>query len=183
MPDQALLDLARDVDDRCRLHGKFLLRSGTVASEYFDKYLFEGDPELLRRVVDWMVPLVPSGTEVLAGLELGGVPLATLLSSVTRIPTVFVRKQAKEYGTRRLVEGGDVEGRSVLLVEDVITTGGAVVEAAGAVRGLGATTAVVLCAIDRSEPGGNRLPAHGVEVRSVLTRALLDSVTGTGSGA
>jgi len=71
------------------------------------------------------VPLIPTGTDLLGGLELGGVPLATVVSQLTGIPTVFVRKEAKTYGTCRLAEGADVAGRAVALIEDVITTGGA----------------------------------------------------------
>ena len=84
MTNSDLHDLARDLDNCCRLSGKFLLRSGQVADEYFDKYLFESDPHLLGRIVDRMVPLIPPNTEILGGLELGGVPLSTMLSSVAR---------------------------------------------------------------------------------------------------
>src|SRR3954466_11846927 len=94
--------LARDIDECCRLTGEFTLRSGQVSSEYFDKYLFEADPVLLRRVVEQMVDLVPDGTELLGGLELGGVPIATVLSGRTGLPALFVRKKAKEYGTSKL---------------------------------------------------------------------------------
>ena len=122
-------DLARDIDGCCRLTGEFTLRSGQVAPEYFDKYLFESDPALLLRVARQMTALLPADTELLGGLELGGVPIATVLSSLTGRPALFVRKQAKEYGTCKLAEGPDVAGRRVTLVEDVITTGGAVRDA------------------------------------------------------
>src|SRR6188508_2887929 len=111
--------LAADVDACCRLSGEFTLRSGQIASEYFDKYLFEADPVLLARVVAQMVDLVPAGTELLGGLELGGVPIATVLSARTGLPALFVRKQAKQYGTCKLAEGPDFRGRRVVLVEDV----------------------------------------------------------------
>ena len=90
-----LAQLAREVDARCRLLGSFTLRSGQVSNEYFDKYLFESDPALLRRVTEAMAELIPADTELLGGLELGGVPLATVLSQMTGIPALFVRKQAK----------------------------------------------------------------------------------------
>jgi orotate phosphoribosyltransferase len=153
------------------------VRSGAVTHEYFDKYLFEADPVLMRRVVDRMVGLVPPGTDLLGGLELGGVPLVTILSSLTGIPALFVRKEAKTYGTMRLAEGGDPAGRKVLLVEDVITTGGAVLNAASALRDLGATVTTVACAIDRRAPGQDQLTMHGITVRSVLTKDLLDSLS------
>jgi orotate phosphoribosyltransferase len=170
-------DLARDIDACCRLTGEFTLRSGQVSSEYFDKYLFEAQPALLRRVVDRMVDLVPEGTELLGGLELGGIPIATVLSSRTDLPALFVRKKAKEYGTCKLAEGPDVAGRRVTLVEDVITTGGAVRDATRALRELGAVVDVVLCAIDRSPAGTNPLDDVGLEVRPVLTKAELDAVS------
>ena len=169
--------LARDIDDCCRLTGEFTLRSGQVSSEYFDKYLFEADPVLLRRVAEQMVGLVPDGTELLGGLELGGVPIATVLSGQTGLPALFVRKKAKEYGTSKLAEGPDVSGRRVTLVEDVITTGGAVRDATRALRDLGAVVEVVVCAIDRSPEGANPLADVGLEVRAVLTKAQLDAVT------
>ena len=171
-------DLARDIDACCRLTGEFTLRSGQVSSEYFDKYLFEAQPALLRRVVDRMVHLVPDGTELLGGLELGGIPIVTVLSSRTDLPALFVRKKAKDYGTCKLAEGPDVSGRRVTLVEDVITTGGAVRDAARALRDLGAVVEVVVCAIDRSPAGTNPLADVGLEVRPVLTKAELDAVAG-----
>jgi len=173
-----LAALARDIDARCRLRGSFVLRSGQVSDEYFDKYLFESDPVLLRRVVACMTELVPAGTALLGGLELGGVPLATMLSQATGIPALFLRKQAKAYGTRRIAEGGDPAGRRVLLVEDVITTGGDVARAARVLRELGATVTAVACVIDRSPPGENPLAAEGVAIRPVLTKQQLDSAAG-----
>ena len=144
--------LAADIDGCCRLTGTFTLRSGQIASEYFDKYLFESDPTLLSRVAREMVQLLPHDTELLGGLELGGVPIATMVSSMTGHPALFVRKAAKEYGTCKLAEGPDVAGRRVTLIEDVITTGGAVRDATKALRAAGAIVEVVVCAIDRS-PG------------------------------
>jgi orotate phosphoribosyltransferase len=169
--------LAADIDACCRLTGEFTLRSGQVASEYFDKYLFESDPRLLARVVEQMLTLVPEDTELLGGLELGGIPIATVLSARTGLPALFVRKKAKEYGTCKLAEGPDVSGRRVTLVEDVITTGGAVRDATRALRDAGAVVEVVVCAIDRSPEGENPLADTGLEVRSVLTKAQLDAVS------
>jgi orotate phosphoribosyltransferase len=169
--------LAADVDACCRLTGEFTLRSGQVASEYFDKYLFESDPQLLARVVAQMSELLPEDTELLGGLELGGVPIVTVLSARVGLPALFVRKQAKEYGTCKLAEGPDVAGRRVTLVEDVVTTGGAVRDATTALRAAGAWVDVVVCAIDRSPGEENPLADVGLEVRSVLTKAELDAVS------
>jgi len=168
--------LARDVDARCRLTGEFTLRSGQVASEYFDKYLFETDPDLLARVAAHMLPLLPDDTDLLGGLEMGGIPIVTVLSAQSRLPALFVRKQAKTYGTCKLAEGPDVAGRRVTLIEDVITTGGAVRDATVALRAAGATVETVVCAIDRSPGEDNPLADVGLEIRSVLTKADLDAV-------
>jgi orotate phosphoribosyltransferase len=170
-------DLARDVDSRCRLTGEFTLRSGQVSHEYFDKYLFETDPTLLARVAAQMATLLPDEAgQLLGGLEMGGIPLVTALSAHTGLPALFVRKQAKDYGTNKLAEGPDVAGRTVVLIEDVITTGGAVRDAARALRDAGANVELVICAIDRSPAGGNPLADVGLEIRSVLTKADLDAV-------
>jgi len=103
-----VVTLAARVFAASYLTGTFVLRSGRTADHYFDKYRFESDPALLREIVDALVPLVPAGTEGLAGLELGGVPLATMLSSVTGLPAYFVRKEPKKYGTEQVCEGGEV---------------------------------------------------------------------------
>src|SRR5258706_14010685 len=84
-----------------RVSGRFVLRSGMVSDTYFDKYQFESEPQLLLSIATELARLVPAGTEVLAGLEMGGVPIVTLLSQVTGLPAAFVRKEPKEYGTCR----------------------------------------------------------------------------------
>jgi len=94
-----------------------------VSGEYFDKYLFESDPELLRAVAEALVSLLPSHVDAVAGLELGGVPLATMVSQLSGLPVLFVRKAPKDYGTRRLAEGGEVAGRRLAVIEDVVTSG------------------------------------------------------------
>ena len=109
--------LASRVFAASHLTGTFVLRSGRTAGRYFDKYRFESDPSLLAAIVEELAPLVPPGTDGLAGLELGGVPIATLLSAHTGLPTFFVRKQAKKYGTEKICEGGDIAG--IKLTSDV----------------------------------------------------------------
>jgi len=170
--------LAHDIDSCCRLTGEFTLRSGQIASEYFDKYLFESQPALLERVAAQMAALLPDGTELLGGLELGGVPIATMVSARTGLPALFVRKKAKEYGTCKLAEGPDVAGRRITLIEDVITTGGAVRDATRVLRAAGAIITTVVCAIDRSPEDQNPLADVELEVLPVLTKAELDAVRG-----
>lgn len=175
-PDDArLADLADRINTIARLTGTFTLRSGQVATEYFDKYRFEAQPALLAAIAEALAPMIPAGTEVLAGLEMGGIPIATALSLHTGIPAAFVRKEAKKYGTARLAEGADIDGKRVTVVEDVITTGGQVVISTDDLRGLGAQVQHVLCVIDRSSDQGAALTAAGLQMHALLTRAQLDA--------
>jgi len=158
----------------CRLRGRFVLRSGRIADEYFDKYQFEADPALLDALGARMAELVPDGVEVLAGLELGGIAVVTALGRHTGLPCAFVRKAAKQYGTARLAEGADVAGRDVLVVEDVVTSGGQIAISSKDLRALGARVEHALCVIDRQEGGAQALAAEGIALRALLTRADLD---------
>src|SRR2546421_10772554 len=99
-------ELARRIHLAAHLTGTFTLRSGAVSHEYFDKYRFESDPSLLRAIAEAAAVLVPGGMDALAGLELGGVPLATVLSQGTGLPAGVGRKQAKADGPCPLARGG-----------------------------------------------------------------------------
>lgn len=145
-----------------KLTGKFVLRSGNVSDTYFDKYQFEADPELLREIAEAMAALVPPRTEVLAGLEMGGIPVVTLLSQVTKLPAAFVRKQAKAYGTCRYAEGADLRGKRFVLVEDVVSSGGAILDALDKLKGDGLTPTAALCVIDRETGAREALAAAGL---------------------
>jgi len=157
--------LAKRIYDTAHITGEFTLRSGAKSNEYFDKYLFEANPDLLKHIALAMVKLVPPGVDALAGLEMGGIPLATMLSQLTNLPLLFVRKKAKEYGTCKIAEGGAVKGRKLLIVEDVVTSGGAILDAAKALRAEGAELAHVVCVIDR-ESGG---PANLAKADLILS--------------
>ncbi len=159
--------------DRAHLTGNFTLRSGRVSTEYFDKYRFESDPGLLRRIAEALAPLVPSDTDALAGLELGGVPLAVMLAQVTGLPVRFVRKEAKTYGTCLLAEGGDLAGRRLTVVEDVVTSGGQVVMSCRELVELGALVTTALCVIDREGGGPEALAEIGVELRPLYSMSEL----------
>jgi len=151
------------------------LRSGLVADRYFDKYRFESDPALLAEIVRELVPLVPDDTDGLAGLELGGIPIATVLSAATGLPAFFVRKQAKKYGTERICEGGDIKGQRLLIIEDVVTTGGQILLSAQDLRGGGAEVRHALCVVDREAGGAEVIGGEGIELRSLFTMSELES--------
>jgi orotate phosphoribosyltransferase len=165
--------LAKRIYDTAHITGDFLLRSGTRSHEYFDKYLFEADPALLRDIATAMAGLVPKDIDALAGLEMGGIPIATMLSQLTGLPVLFVRKKAKDYGTCKIAEGGTVKGRRLLIVEDVVTSGGAILDAAKALRDEGAELAKVVCVIDRESGGPANLAKVGLELSPLFRMAEL----------
>ncbi len=171
--------LAQRIYDRSHLTGEFTLRSGATSDEYFDKYLFESDPELVREIAQALVRLLPEGVDAVAGLELGGVPLATVVSQLSGLPALFVRKQAKTYGTRRLAEGGEVAGRRLVVIEDVISTGGQVVTSCRALRERGAEIVAVLCVLDRESGGAANIAAEGLELRAAFTMTQVRAAAGT----
>ena len=164
--------LAVRLRETCGLRGHFVLRSGQISDFYFDKYLFEANPVLLTAVVGLAAPLIPESTEILAGLELGGVPLSTALSLISGLPQVLVRKEAKAYGTAKLAEGPEIAGRRLVVIEDVITTGGQVVLSTEELRSRGAVVDTVVCVIDRrpkASTGPDKLAQAGLTLRSVFT--------------
>jgi orotate phosphoribosyltransferase len=165
--------LAKKVFQAAHLTGAFRLRSGATSSEYFDKYRFEGDPVLLREIAAELAPRLPANYDALAGLEMGGIPIATMLSQATGKPALFIRKKAKDYGTCRFAEGGEVKGRRLLLVEDVVTSGGQIIESARALRGEGAIISDVVCVIDREAGGVAALGKEGLTLTSLFTMTAL----------
>jgi orotate phosphoribosyltransferase len=161
-------ELAKRVVEVALRRGEFKLRSGQTSNVYFDKYQFEAVPSLLREIARQMVALIPAGTEVLAGLELGGVPIATALSFETGLPVAFVRKERKSYGTCLIAEGAALKGKRICIVEDVITTGGAVIDSARELRAEGALFDTVLSVIFRGD-GKDKLAEEGLKRVSLLS--------------
>lgn len=166
-------ELASKIFACSHLTGSFLLRSGKTSTEYFDKYQFESDPTLLRAIAKGLAPLVPRDTDYLGALEMGGIPIATALSFETGIPVVFVRKEAKEYGTCKFAEGPAIKGKRLTLIEDVITTGGQVVISCEDLRSEGAVIENVLCVIDRSEGQTQKIESAGLKLQALFTMAEL----------
>ena len=163
--------LAQKVYQTCHLNGEFRLRSGKVSNEYFDKYRLESDPQILKSITAQSKLIIPPECTVLAGLELGGVPLATALSLETGLPVCFVRKEAKTYGTCQLAEGVEIKGKKLLLVEDVITSGGQVIESAAELRSLGAIVEHVICVINRGgREATEKLKQNNLKLQSLFVR-------------
>lgn len=165
--------LARAIYETSHLTGRFELRSGAISHEYFDKYLFEADPTVLRAVAEHLRELVPVATEALAGLETGGIPLAVALSLATGRPARFVRKEAKKYGTKKLAEGGPIDGLRLCVVEDVVTSGGQLASSVRDLRARGAVIEAAICVIDREAGGPEALARDGVALRALFTMSEL----------
>jgi orotate phosphoribosyltransferase len=165
--------LAKRIYEVAHLTGSFKLRSGLTSHEYFDKYRFEAQPDLLREIARQLAPLVPAGTQALAGLEMGGIPIATALSLQTGLPCAFIRKEAKEYGTCQFAEGLELKGKKICLIEDVITTGGQVILSAQDLKSLGTEILGVLCVIHRGNGVEPKLEEAGLSMKALFTMAEL----------
>lgn len=164
-------ELAKSIYEVAHLTGEFKLRSGLTSKEYFDKYRFEAQPKLLKQIAAAMKDMIPSNTQVLAGLEMGGIPVATALALETGLPVVFVRKKAKDYGTCRIAEGLEtLRDVRVCIIEDVITTGGQVVLSAEDLRREGAKVQDVLCVISRQQGGEENLAKAGLKMQSLFNK-------------
>lgn len=162
-------ELGKEIYNASHITGEFLLRSGQISNEYFDKYQFESLPVLLNEIAFHMKNLIPDHTEILAGLEMGGIPIASSLSLQTNIPTIFVRKKAKEYGTRKLAEGTEFETKQVTVIEDVVTTGGQIIESVQEIRKLGGNVKNVMCVIVRNPKAFENLEAAGLRLIPLFT--------------
>ena len=168
-------ELAKRIFDIASITGEFKLRSGITSDRYFDKYRFEAQPELLKAIAEHMAPLIPPSADVLAGLEMGGIPIATMLSQVTGIPTCFVRKEAKAYGTCQFAEGVDIKGKRVVVVEDVVTSGGQAILSTTDLRSAHAKIEDIVCVIDREQGGTQKLETAGLKLKALFTRSELES--------
>jgi orotate phosphoribosyltransferase len=169
-------ELAALVARHALLEGDFLLRSGRRSRHYLDKYRFETDPALLGPLSEALEELaqeVQPDADRLAGPELGAVPLVTALALRTGQPFVIVRGAAKAYGTGNRLEGPSSAGERVLLVEDVVTSGGAALGAVEALRAAGLEVDNALCVLDREEGGAAALAAAGVELHPLFDRAAI----------
>ncbi len=162
-------ELARRIKAAAYLEGDFVLRSGRRSKYYLDKYLFEADPEILAELGRRFAAHA-SDADRIAGAELGGVALAAAASLASGKPFVIVRSTRKGHGTAKLLEGRLNEGEKVLLVEDVATTGGQVIEAAKIITDAGATVKEIVCVIDRKQGAEENITAAEYKFASLLTK-------------
>ena len=161
--------LAKRIADVALLRGEFTLRSGRKSNYYLDKYRFETQPDVLAELGKLLAARATPQTDRIAGAELGAVPLAAAAGMAASKPFVFIRNQKKDYGTAKQVEGVLNAGETVLIVEDVLTTGGQVLEAVKTLQSLGAKIEKIVAVIDRLEGARENIEKAGVAYESLFT--------------
>ncbi|MGH7214971.1 MAG: orotate phosphoribosyltransferase [Tepidisphaeraceae bacterium] len=161
--------LARRIADVSLLRGEFTLRSGRTSNYYLDKYRFETQPDVLIELGKMFAARLPNGVQRIAGAELGAVALAAATSMASGLPFVIIRNQKKDYGTSKLVEGVIEKDDRVMIVEDVLTTGGQVLEAAKSLEAEGVKVKRIVAVIDRLEGARENIERAGYDYESLFT--------------
>lgn len=150
--------------------GEFTLASGKKSRYYVDKYIFETSPEILKKIIEEITLKTTEEYDKIAGIELGGVPLATALSLSTGKPFLIIRKKEKDYGTRALIEGLMDKGDNILIVEDVTTTGNTLIRGLNIIEQIGGIIKEIFIVVDREEGAVERLKDLGYNNIRVLVR-------------
>ena len=164
-------ELIKRIKETAYLEGDFVLRSGKRSKYYLDKYLFETCPDILKELGTEFAEYVTDDVTLIAGAELGGVALAAAAAMESGRNWIIVRNSKKGYGTGKLIEGVLKEGDVVLLVEDIATTGGQVLEAAKVITKAGAKIKYIVCVIDRKQGAEENITEAGYEFKSILTKS------------
>jgi orotate phosphoribosyltransferase len=163
-------ELIKRIKQTAYLEGDFVLRSGKRSKYYLDKYLFETCPDILKTLGEEFAGHVTDDVTLIAGAELGGVALAAATAMQTGKNWIIIRNTKKGYGTGKLIEGVINPDDVVLLVEDIATTGGQVLEAAKVITGAGATVKKIVCVIDRKHGAEENTTKAGYKFESILTK-------------
>jgi orotate phosphoribosyltransferase len=163
-------ELAKRVKETAYLEGDFTLRSGKKSKYYLDKYLFETQPDILKALGAEFVKYITDDVTLIAGAELGGVALAAATAMASGKRWIIVRNSKKDYGTSKMIEGVLKKDDVVLLVEDIATTGGQVLEAAKIITEAGAKVKKIVAVIDRKQGAGENITKAGYQFESILTK-------------
>ncbi|MEO6436424.1 MAG: orotate phosphoribosyltransferase [Tepidisphaeraceae bacterium] len=161
--------LAKRIAEVALLRGEFTLRSGRKSNYYLDKYRFETQPDVLAALGRMLADRVTTLTDRIAGAELGAVPLAAAAGMAANKPFVFIRNQKKDYGTAKQIEGVLNPGETIMIVEDVLTTGGQVLEAVKTLQDAGAKIERIVAVIDRLEGARENIEKAGMVFESLFT--------------
>jgi orotate phosphoribosyltransferase len=164
-------ELARQIAEVALLHGNFTLRSGRTSRYYLDKYLFSTQPAILSALGEAFAERIDSReTDRLAGAELGGIPLVSAASMATGLPCIFIRNAKKDYGTAKQLEGVLNTGDRIVILEDVATTGGQVLEAAKTIEAAGGIVKAIIATIDRQEGARENVEGAGYSFDALFTK-------------
>jgi orotate phosphoribosyltransferase len=163
-------ELIKRIKETAYLEGDFVLRSGKQSKYYLDKYLFETCPDILKALGEEFAKFVTDDVTLIAGAELGGVALAAATAMETGKNWIIIRQSRKNHGTSKLIEGILKPDDTVLLVEDIATTGGQVLEAAKVITEAGATVKKIVCVIDRKQGASENITKAGYKFESILTK-------------
>lgn len=178
-------ELAVAIREAALLEGDFVLRSGRRSSYYLDKYRLGTRPELLAPLgvaIALAVSEVAPDAVRIAAPELGAVSLAAAASLESGLPFVIVRKETKSYGTGNRIEGTFEPGESVCVVEDVVTSGGAALDAVAALREAGLIVRAAVCVLEREEGGLDALAREGVALRPLYVTSEIRTAGATAHG-
>lgn len=164
-----MTNLLQKVKEKAYLTGEFTTRAGKKTSYYFDKYLMETDPQLLGPICEKIVELLPKDLDQIAAPELGAVALAAVVSVMVKKPFIIVRKETKGYGTKKLLEGQYEKGQKVVILEDVLTTGGAAIRAADILIEEGLQVSEIIGVVNREEGAKEAIHQRGWQMKSVFS--------------
>ena len=164
-------ELAQRIRAVAYLEGDFTLRSGKKSRFYIDKYLFETQPDILAELGRRLAEKATDRTTLIAGAELGGVALAAAAAMSAKLPFLIVRNAKKDYGTGKMYEGRVQAGDVVLLVEDIATTGGQVLEAAKVIQSAGAAVEKIVAVVDRGQGAAQKIREAGFAFDALLDGA------------
>jgi len=163
--------LPQEIMNKAFLSGQFTLRSGRRSNVYLDKYAVFSEPKLLFKITKDMATLIPPCVQIIAGREMGTIALAVLLSQHSGLACAFVRKEPKKYGTQKVVEGVDLKGKNVLVLENIATSGGEVMTTTRKLRAIGATVTHAMVILDQEEGGADLTGLGGVRLLSLLRKS------------
>lgn len=172
MAESSLEELVKDIYRAGAFKiGDFKLTSGGLSPYYVDLRTLVSKPKLFERLVDSYIDkmrAIGKDFDVIAGVETAGIPIATLISYKTGVPMVYARSGERGHGTERLVEGELAAGDRVVVIDDVLTTGGSIMNAVKAISTYGGKVAYALVFLDRLQNGTKRLREAEIAVHSVI---------------
>lgn len=150
--------------------GRFTLKSGIESPFYVDLRPLASDPKILKHLANYMLDMLPlDDFDIICGVPYAALPMATAMSLESYLPLIIKRKEAKEYGTKKLIEGLYKKGQNCLLVEDVITSGKSLLETIPEIENEGITVSDVVVVLDRQQGGKELLESKGYRVHTLFT--------------